>query len=95
MVLAEYLGASVPREFGARRAEDLTIQEHPVPEGWVGRTLQEADPFRTSGLFVLAVRRDELDSVLEITPVPAEHAFREGDRIVLLGSRSSLDTVAG
>jgi chloride channel protein, CIC family len=94
MVLAEYLGASVPREFGARRSEDLTIQEHPVPEGWIGRTLQEADPFRTRGLFVLAVRRDEMEEVREITPVPAEHAFREGDRLVLLGSRSSLDGVA-
>jgi len=95
MVLAEYLGASVPREFGARRSEDLTIQEHPVPEGWIGRTLQEADPFRTRGLFVLAVRRDEMEEVREITPVPAEHAFREGDRLVLLGSRSSLDGVVG
>jgi CIC family chloride channel protein len=95
MVLAEYLGASVPREFGARRAEDLTIQEHPVPEPWIGRTLQEADPFRTRGLFVLAVRRDEMEEVREITPVPAEHAFQEGDRIVLLGSKSALDGVAG
>ena len=92
MVLAQYLGASVPAEFGARRAGDLTIQERPVPPEWVGRTLQQADPFRDRGLFVLAVRRDEGDAVREITPVPADHAFNDGDRIVLLGSKAALET---
>jgi CIC family chloride channel protein len=91
MVLAEYLGADVPSEFGARRANDLTIQEHPVPDVWLGRTLQEADPFRNGGLFVLAVRREEGDVVREITPAPADHRFEEGDRIVLLGSKAALE----
>ena len=93
MVLAEYLGADVPSEFGARRAGDLTIQEHPVPEAWLGRTLQEADPFRNGGLFVLAVRREEGDAVREITPAPADLLFEEGDRIVLLGSKAALEAL--
>jgi chloride channel protein, CIC family len=91
MVLAEYLGAHVPQEFGARRAGDLTIQEHPVPAEWLGRTLQEADPFRTRELFVLAVRRKDGETMTEITPVPSDHVFRDGDRIVLLGSKAALD----
>lgn len=93
MVLAQYLGATVPSEFGARRAGDLAIREYPVPNGWIGRTLQQADPFRESGLFVLAVLRDEGAGTEEITPVPSDHAFRDGDRVVLLGSKETLDAV--
>jgi CIC family chloride channel protein len=94
MVLAQYLGASVPsEEAGARRATDLTIQEEPVPEAWVGRTLADADPFRSSGLFVLAVRRDDGDAVREITPVPVDHRFAEDERVVLLGSKARVDAL--
>jgi CIC family chloride channel protein len=90
MLLAQYLGATVPQEFGARRGGDLAIDEHPVPASWVGRTLQEVDPYRTSGLFPLAVKPAGDVPADEISPVPVDHTFREGDRVVLLGSRTAL-----
>lgn len=90
MVLAQYLGATVPSEFGARRAGDLTIEECPVPAGWIGRTLLQADPFRSDGLFVLAVKRGDGTATREITPVPGDQMFEAGDRVVILGSKSAL-----
>jgi CBS domain-containing protein len=91
MLLAQYLGATVPSEFGARRGGDLAIDEHPVPANWVGLTLQQADPFRTNGLFVLAVKPEGDAAAGEITPVPSDHTFRAGDRVVLLGPKSALE----
>ena len=93
MLLAQYLGATVPSEFGARRGGDLAIDERPVPAAWIGRTLQQADPYRVSGLFVLAVKPDGGGELPEITPVPVDHLFRVGDRVVLLGSKTSLEQV--
>jgi len=93
MLLAQYLGASVPSEFGARRGGDLAIDEHPVPRSWVGQTLQQIDAYRKTGLFVLAVKPDGPPPREEITPVPIDYNFKEGDRIVLLGSKSALDVV--
>jgi len=90
MLLARYLGVSVPSEIGTRREGDLAIDEHPVPAAWIGRTLQQADPYRTSGLFVLAVKPEGATAMEEITPVPADHTFLAGDRVVLLGSKSAL-----
>ena len=95
MVLARYLGADVPsEEAGARRAGDLTIRERPVPEEWLGKTLEQADPFRAHGSFVLAVRTEEGDAIREISPVPADRLFVAEDRLVLLGSRAALDALA-
>jgi CIC family chloride channel protein len=94
MLLAKYLGATVPSEFGARRGGDLAIDEHPVPAAWIGRTLQQVDPYRTIGLFALAVKPLGDAALQEISPVPADHTFREGDRVVLLGSRSALSLTA-
>jgi CIC family chloride channel protein len=91
MLLAQYLGANVPSEFGARRGGDLAIDEHPVPAAWVGQTLQRLDPYRASGLFVLAVKRGGEAEGEEITPVPIDHMFLEGERVVLLGSNAALD----
>jgi CIC family chloride channel protein len=91
MLLAQYLGATVPSEFGARRGGDLAIDEHPVPAHWVGLTLQQADPYRTNGLFVLAVKPEGETEAGAITPVPADHTFRVGDRVVLLGPKSALE----
>ena len=94
MVLARYLGADVPSEdAGSRRAGDLTIRERPVPESWLGKTLEQADPYRTHGSFVLAVRTEEGDAIREITPVPADRTFVSEDRLVLLGSRAALDAL--
>jgi CIC family chloride channel protein len=93
MLLAQYLGASVPSEFGARRGGDLAIDEHPVPSAWVGQTLQQIDAYRKTGLFVLAVKPDGPPPREEIAPVPIDYNFKEGDRIVLLGSKSALDLV--
>ena len=95
MVLAQYLGADVPsEETGARRAGDLTIRERPVPAAWLGKTLEQADPFRAHGSFVLAVRTEDGDAIREISPVPADRPFSVEDRLVLLGSRASLDALA-
>jgi len=91
MLLAQYLGATVPSEFGARRGGDLAIDEHPVPSAWVGRTLQQIDAYRASGLFVLAVKPEGETPREEITPVPVDHLFRAGDRVVLLGSKTAIE----
>jgi len=93
MLLAQYLGATVPSEFGARRGGDLAIDEHPVPAAWVGRTLQQIDAYRASGLFVLAVKPEGATPRLEITPVPIDHLFCEGDRVVLLGPKAAMELV--
>jgi CIC family chloride channel protein len=93
MLLAQYLGATVPSEFGARRGGDLAIDEHPVPAAWIGRTLQQIDAYRASGLFVLAVKRGGGAQRQEITPVPVDHLFCEGDRVVLLGPKSAIELV--
>ena len=93
MLLTQFLGANVPPEFDARRGGDLAIDEHPVPAVWIGRTLQEVDPYRTSGLFALAVKPGGETAGQEITPVPVDHVFREGDRVVLLGSRAALTQI--
>jgi len=91
MLLAQYLGATVPSEFGARRGGDLAIDEHPVPTAWIGRTLQQIDAYRASGLFVLAVKPEGETPRQEITPVPVDHLFRAGDRVVLLGSKTAIE----
>ena len=93
MLLAQYLGASVPSEFGARRGGDLAIDEHPVPAAWIGRTLQQLDPYRGSGVFVLAVKPGGEPEAEEITPVPIDYAFHDGERVVLLGSKAALEHV--
>jgi CIC family chloride channel protein len=93
MLLAQYLGATVPSEFGARRGGDLAIDEHPVPAAWIGRTLQQIDAYRASGLFVLAVKLEGSPPRQEITPVPVDYMFHEGERVVLLGSKSALELV--
>jgi hypothetical protein len=49
------------------------------------------DPYRASGLFVLAVKRGGEAEGEEITPVPIDHMFLEGERVVLLGSNAALD----
>jgi len=94
MLLAQYLGATVPSEFGARRGGDMAIDDHPVPPSWIGRTLQQIDAYRATGLFVLAVKPGGTPALPEITPVPIDHAFREGERVVLLGSKSALEKFA-
>jgi CIC family chloride channel protein len=93
MLLAQYLGATVPSEFGARRGGDLAIDERPVPPAWIGRTLQQIDAYRASGLFVLAVKPEGATPRLEITPVPVDHLFKAGDRVVLLGPKSAIELV--
>jgi CIC family chloride channel protein len=87
MLLAQYLGAPVPAEVGTRQGGALAIDELPVPAAWVGRTLQQADPYRQTGLFVLAVKPAGKGALEEIAPVPSEHMFEAGDRVVLLGSK--------
>jgi CIC family chloride channel protein len=94
MLLTRYLGATVPAEFGARRGGDLAIDEHAVPASWIGRTLEQVDPYRTDGLFPLAVKRLIDAEVQELSPIPTDHVFLEGDRVVLLGSRSTLQLTA-
>jgi len=93
MLLTRYLGAAVPSEFGARRGGDLAIDEHAVPAAWIGRTLQQVDPYRASGLFPLAVKPSGDTTLAELSPIPSDHVFREGDRVVLLGSRAALTLV--
>jgi CIC family chloride channel protein len=94
MLLAQYLGASVPSEFGARRGGDLAIDELDVPGAWIGKTLQQADPYHNAGLFVLSVKPAGGPPDAEIFPVPVDHLFQEGERVVLLGSKTALATVA-
>jgi len=87
LVLARYLGANVTdAEAGSRRAEDLRIEERHAPGRLVGRSLAETDPYRSLGLYVLAVRRGTGGSKeQEIAPVPPDLVVRENDRLVLLG----------
>jgi Trk K+ transport system NAD-binding subunit len=44
-------------------------------------------------LFVLAVKRAGTTAIEEITPVPGDHTFLPGDRVVLLGSKAALSLV--
>ena len=61
---------------------------------WVGRTLEQVDPYRSEGLFALAVKRGGEKAGEEIAPVPSDHLFLEDDRVVLLGSRTALSLLS-
>ena len=94
LVLAQYLGGSVPGEdAGARRAGDLRIEERPAPALFVGRSLLESDPYRAHGLYVLAVKRPSGEGVREISPVPPDLIVRDGDTLVLLGPAGAFEAV--
>ncbi len=94
LVLAQYLGGSVAGdEAGARRAGDLRIEERPAPPYFVGRSLLESDPFHAIGLYVLAVKRQDGDHPVEISPAPPDLVVREGDRLVLLGPAGAFETL--
>ncbi|HEX6850699.1 MAG TPA: chloride channel protein [Candidatus Polarisedimenticolaceae bacterium] len=95
MVLAQYLGARVPSpEVGSRRSGDLTIREIRPPEGWLGQTLQQADPYGRHGVFVLAIRKETADGPKEISPAPPDLRLEETDAVVLLGPAAALDRLA-
>jgi predicted Rossmann-fold nucleotide-binding protein/CBS domain-containing protein len=95
MVLAQYLGARVPApESGGRRSGDLTIREIPPPQAWVGRSVQEVDPYGRHGVFVLAIRRGTDGNGGEISPVPPELRLEGRDGVVLLGPAAALDRLA-
>jgi CIC family chloride channel protein len=95
MVLAQYLGARVPEEAtGSRRARDLTIREIPAPAAWAGRAVEEVDTYRTHGLFLLAVRREEDGVPREIAPVAPELRIDERDTLVLLGPAGAFGAIS-
>jgi Trk K+ transport system NAD-binding subunit len=95
MVLAQYLGARVPSpEVGSRRSGDLTIREIPPPAGWVGQTLQQADPYGRHGVFVLAIRKETSEGPKEVSPAPPDHRLQDTDAVVLLGPAAALDRLA-
>jgi Trk K+ transport system NAD-binding subunit len=56
--------------------------------------LAQVDPYRASGLFPLAVKPGGERAGEEIAPVPADYTFQDGDRVVLLGSRTALSAVS-
>ncbi len=94
MVLAQYLGGTVPgEEAGARRAGDLRIEERPAPAMLVGRSLLESGPYHALGLYVLAVKRPEGDGVREISPAPPDLVVHEGDTLVLLGPAGAFEAL--
>jgi CIC family chloride channel protein len=95
LVLAQYLGAHVPAAAaGARRTGDLTIRETAPPAAWVGRTVQEIDPYRTDGIFLLAVRRIEDGTAREFSPVSPELRIETADTLVILGPAGTISALA-
>ena len=92
MVLAQYLGARVPsHEAGSRRSGDLTIREVRPPDGWIGRSVQEVDPYARHGVFLLAVRRGSGEGTREVSPVPPDLRLEDADGVVLLGPAEALE----
>lgn len=95
MVLARYLGASVPGDQDqGRRSGDLTIREMVAPRDWVGRAIETSDPYGKHGVFVLSLRRGEGPAAKESSPVPPDLVVQEGDRLVLLGPAAALDAIS-
>jgi hypothetical protein len=88
MVLAEHLGADVPR---VRRAPRRRL-DHPgtsVPEAWLGRTPRKPTRSATAGCSVLAVRREVSVRSCAITPAPPTSGSRTGpDRAARIEGRT-------
>lgn len=69
---------------------DYSVEEIPVPSSLHGRTLAELALPRTYNLTALAMKKVEEGSLREIIPPPLDVKFQAGDRLILLGRRSSL-----
>ena len=60
---------------------EVEIQQIPVTEAMIGRSVQEMDIRRQYGLNIIAIERER---VMDIE-VPPQYRFREGDILVVIG----------
>ncbi len=94
LVLAQYLGGAPEGSVAdARRAGDLGIRTLPVPDAWIGRSVQDVDPYHRHGVYLLAVRRTEDGVERERTPVAPDLVLRDGDGVTLLGPAGALQAM--
>ena len=68
-------------------SEDSSIQEIPIPEGLVGKSLGDLALRKKYGLNVLAIKRDET-IISELVP---EDVFDLGDMILVMGKNEKID----
>ena len=73
---------------------DYSVEEVPVPASLHGRTLADLALPRTLSLTALALKRVEEGQPRELIPPPLDTPFRPGDRLILMGRRSSLSEFA-
>ncbi|NLO74795.1 MAG: sodium:proton exchanger [candidate division WS1 bacterium] len=76
-----------------QESQQFTVSELQVPEGspWVSKTLAELNLRRTIGVTVIGIERGEQ----QITAPTAAEVIQAGDRVVLAGSRSAMETCEG
>ena len=72
-------------------SEEYSIVDLPVPENWVGKTLQEAKIRSRYGVNVIGIRgREDVD----INP-DADRRFVEEDILIVLGHNSDIQNLRG
>lgn len=91
LVLARYLEGREAPTVDSRRSDDLAIRDLPIPDAWIGRTLQEVDPYHALGLYALAVRRASETGPREISPVPSDLKLEPGDVVIVLGASGAIE----
>lgn len=71
-------------------SEEYSIVEMNLPKGWAGKTLRDLDVRAKYGVTVVALRRDTGE--MEVSP-GAEHVFRPGDIVFVLGDNESIQSI--
>jgi len=88
--MASTLNRGEPRE-SSLAVGNAVVAEIPVPEPFLGRTIQELDVRRRFGVSILMVKQSTDAGVTALNGAPeAEYAFRRGDVMLVLGPHDAL-----
>jgi trk system potassium uptake protein TrkA len=72
-------------------ASDAVVAEIPVPERFIGKTIQELDIRRDFHVSVLMIKQVSSEGEEELNTAPEpDYAFQEGDIMLVLGPSSML-----
>ena len=80
-----------PRRTTVDLPADFAIEEVPVPDGLLGRTLLDLDLPHKCLLTVLALKRGNGSKAADMIPPPADVKLAAGDRLVLVGRRADVN----